>query len=473
MSASPSLAPIGSRERATLALIMDHEGGGPPTTMPSPGSSSVHQQLPLQQQQQQQLLQAPFEQSPKQLAQTATGAVAVPQAAPPPVIQSAQSSVMDPSLQAIGGHSSFSSSEGEIVSMGHAQRLAAQGCARAAWLAPVAALCLAMATLAGREQYPIFRWIIDGVNAVFLLAGLISGLMALVTIRRADRPGVAAPAVAGICISVMLLVLAAAAVAAFRQMWGIKLAAAFDPPSTTTAATAIDPAPRAAATHRTPVAFMASVPATAEKPASSRTRVRTAADDDDDATVPSRSMMLMRHGGGLGGSAISLHDTIACREDVEKCGGWYGAATAGPAVLTIIQLPDEAPPSHRLLAALPFQVCAAYIMVDNTHGSAPVTIDPASLRAEMPSGQKIAALPAASILETVPHPHRDALLARSAHELRAERGQMVCSGLAFFIAGTDFHRVSRFSLVYNGRRVTLAGRYFPPDSRFALVKGDR
>jgi hypothetical protein len=363
------------------------------------------------------------------------------------------------------------SPEAELISLGLSQRLAAQGCARAAWLAPVAALCLAMATLAGREQYPIFRWIIDGVNAGFLLAGLISGLMALVTIRRADRPGVAAPAVAGICISVMLLVLAAAAVTAFRQMWGLGPAAS-GPKS---AAAALGAAAKAVAAPQSPVAFMASVPAASQMPAksTSRTRVRSSSDDDgsDAPAAPSYSMMITRHGGGVGASAISLHDTTASREDVEKCGGWYGAATAGPAVLTIIQLPDEAPPSHRLLAALPFQVCAAYIMVDNTHGSTPVTIDPASLRAELVNGQKIAALPAVSILESVPHPHRDALMARSAHELRAEPGQMVCSGLAFFIAGTDFHRVSRFTLAYNGRHVALQGRYFPPDSKFALVKG--
>src|SRR5205807_615501 len=86
----------------------------------------------------------------------------------------------------------------DIISLHSLRPVRAKRAAQAAWLAPVAAVGLAAVSHWGRELYASATWIIAAVNAVLLLIGLVSGVAALVAIRRPDRPGVAGPAVVGI-----------------------------------------------------------------------------------------------------------------------------------------------------------------------------------------------------------------------------------------------------------------------------------
>jgi Ca2+/Na+ antiporter len=81
------------------------------------------------------------------------------------------------------------------------------------WLAPLAALLL-FATVAAiglthavPDLMSTIAYIVGGLGAMVWIIGLVSGIAALVTIRRYGRKGILRPAIIGLCLSLLVLLL--------------------------------------------------------------------------------------------------------------------------------------------------------------------------------------------------------------------------------------------------------------------------
>jgi hypothetical protein len=157
------------------------------------------------------------------------------------------------------------------------------------------------------------------------------------------------------------------------------------------------------------------------------------------------------------------------RDTMARYAGWYGAATAKGATISIGEFAAARPVVEELRSMFDAHPNVLLIGIDNSHGRAPLSIDPSSIRAESADGRRILALPVQTVLESA-QVERDRLMALFNHLLEATPGQAAIYGFAFLPAETDLKAIDRVSLVLNGKRVVLSGQYLSAAQKAELAR---
>src|SRR2546423_11061775 len=197
--------------------------------------------------------------------------------------------------------------------------------ARASWIAPLIAIAL---NCLGRSTSPKdaakMDLIIGFVNCGLIAAGCVLGILAMTGVKKRGPERVLAPAILGLIINGLLVVLALAFL----------------------------PAAKRVADTKRRQAQMANIQQQSE-------------------------------------------DVIA------KFPGWFGVArTDGGAAVVIAQWNNDAPGTAMMKQNFAADFTLLSVVVDNSNGSAAVTVDPAATQALLAGGTKLAALPPAQILNT-------------------------------------------------------------------------
>ena len=311
--------------------------------------------------------------------------------------------------------------------------------ARLSWMAPALAI-LFFLVAGGVGDEPVGR-VIVGVALLILLAGILFGVMALGNIRRLGRTGILGPAVTGLVVNVTLLGLitwfgltyanaerrARAAIAA-AQPAGMPVG------SVTIPATPPPPvaiAPAGMATDGTAAASAAAAAAPANVNANA-------------ASSPSP-------------------------DRIDGHPGWVGVTDRTDLRIIVLQWHDDAPGRRKLRDLYAADSTMVTVVINNSVGSAHVTIDPASLEFHFHDYTTLKALPPKQILETARF-DRDYYLQRYGGDWTVPPRQVRTDGLAFFPPGTDLTNARAVTMVLNGQRIVVPGKYFPADEKADVLE---
>jgi hypothetical protein len=354
----------------------------------------------------------PTENTPAAVTETATTAISDPNAMPPGPM------VTMPAPLPEHAFTEFHKTPGKP----ERNRLSRQ-LARFAWIMPLAAISLASVTFSVRASYPRIAILVDAVNGGLLFIGLLCATVALASGRRSARKGILFPAATGLFFSGGFVGLVIGWMTVSTPTPPVQSVAISEPAR----APAVE-APKPAAPTQTAPTHQKTTPKL-------------------DMSDPARTG----------------------REGMSKHAGWYGAATAKGATISIGEFAAAAPVVAELRALFGAHPNVLLIGIDNSRGRAALSIDPSSLRAESADGRRILALPVHTVLETA-ESNRDHLLALFNHFLQAAPGQSAIYGFAFLPAETDLRAIDRVSLVLNGNRVVLPGQYLSAGQKAELAR---
>jgi hypothetical protein len=159
--------------------------------------------------------------------------------------------------------------------------------------------------------------------------------------------------------------------------------------------------------------------------------------------------------------------SAAARHELDKYAGWYGVASAGPAVICVGEFSSQAPVASDLRSRFPVNPRMMLISIDNSRGAKAIAIDPSSLWIETADGHKITALPARVVLSGAKD-SRDRMIDEFGSELRAEPGDSITIGFAFLPSTADLKGSTRLTMQLNGHRIAMSGKYLSVDQKAAI-----
>jgi hypothetical protein len=311
--------------------------------------------------------------------------------------------------------------------------------ARLSWMAPAIAM-LFFLVAGGAGDEPVGR-IIAGVGVAILFAGVLFGVMALGNIRRLGRSGILGPAVTGLILNVMLLGLFTwLGVTFVRAEQRARAAIAAAQP-------AIAPAGGGATNFTMPA-----------QPASPATLTPDASADTATAIAPVESAT------AASPAASPAAAPVATPSPVDGHPGWVGVTDRTDLRIVVLQWHDDAPGRRKLRELYTADSTIITVVINNSVGSANVTIDPASLEFHFNDYTTLKALPPKQILETAKF-DRDYCVSRYGGDWNVAPRQVRTDGLAFFPPGTDLTNARAVTMMLNGQRIVVPGKYFPADEK--------
>ena len=160
------------------------------------------------------------------------------------------------------------------------------------------------------------------------------------------------------------------------------------------------------------------------------------------------------------------------REAFANHAGWFGATrTEDGAVVTLVSIPADDPVARDALPGLAGRFSLAVLSVDNSAGTAQVSIDTDRVTLHLAGGGTRAAMPVRPLLREMPsESDRAEGLRLYAPPFDVPFGQRLNGKPVFFPPATDFASVERVTVRVNGQPLDLPGRYLTVQQKSELLR---
>jgi len=147
--------------------------------------------------------------------------------------------------------------------------------------------------------------------------------------------------------------------------------------------------------------------------------------------------------------------------------GWLGVFDDGDKMVVVASLDHRSPGARDMNAGLRANITPLSLSIVNRSASAPVTVDPSSLRLIFADGTEQAVLPSQEVLATA---REDPGAARRAFAgpYRVAPGASFPGGLAFLPYAFDMTRVARVVVRINDRDEVIEGRCYTQEEKAEL-----
>jgi hypothetical protein len=308
--------------------------------------------------------------------------------------------------------------------------------ARLSWMAPAIAM-LFFLVAGGAGDEPIGR-IIAGVGVLILFAGILFGVMALGNIRRLGRSGILGPAVTGLVLNVALLGLFTWLGLTFMR-----------------------------AEQRARAAIAAAQPA--GLPVGGGVTNFTLPPQPAAPIAPADTSTAIAPAELSTASPAAVAPAAASPSPIDGHPGWVGLTDRTDLRIVVLQWHDDAPGRQKLRELYTADSTIVTVVINNSVGAAPVTIDPASLEFHFNDYTTLKALPPKQVLETARF-DRDYYVNRYGGDWNVPPRQVRTDGLAFFPPGTDLTNARAVTMVLNGQRIVVPGKYFPAEEKAHVLE---
>ena len=157
-------------------------------------------------------------------------------------------------------------------------------------------------------------------------------------------------------------------------------------------------------------------------------------------------------------------------EDViAKFPGWFGVGrTDGGTAVVVAQWNNDAPGTALMKDGFAADFTLLSVVVDNSHGSSSLSIDPATTQLLLAGGETRTALPPMQILNTAKE-DKDKLVQRHGRPRSVSAGEKLVDGLAFLPPRADLTHVTAVTVVVNGQRIEVPGHYYSAEEKGQLM----